>query len=112
MATHYIPKDLKKSETRLLKIFSIKALIFTAIFAGVGLIPFIIFKQMRMDIVGIVIMVVFALIGFVFGTVKIPKINGVKFTKNVEGDAIDEIFKRYIKFNSNKKIYSYTKEEK
>nr|MBP3681401.1 PrgI family protein [Clostridia bacterium] len=111
MSTHYIPKDLR-GETRILIIFTVKSLITTAIFGGVGVIFYIIFKLMGMRLVGVIILALLALLGYGFGTIKMPKITGLKFTKNIEGDSMDEIFMRYIKFKSNKKIYTYTKEEK
>ncbi len=110
MSTHYIPKNLK-GETRIL-IFSVKSLITTAIFAAIGGILFFIFSMLNMKVAGIIMLVLFAALGYAVGTVKIPRINGLKFTKNIEGDSMDEVFLRYIKFKSNKKIYSYTKEEK
>ena len=110
MATHYIPKDLR-GETRILIIFTVKSLITTAIFAGVGIIFFLIFNALQMKIVGIIILLLLALMGYGFGTIKIPRITGWRFTKNIEGDSMDEVFLRYIKFRGNKKVYSYTKED-
>lgn len=110
MATHYIPKNLK-GETRIL-IFSVKSLITTAIFAVIGAINFFIFNALKLKAVGIIILILLLLLGYAVGTVKIPRINGLKFTKNIEGDSVDDIFLRYVKFRSNRKIYSYTKEEK
>lgn len=109
MSTHYIPKDLR-GETRILLIFTVKSLITTAIFGGVGVIVYLIFKAIGMGIVGIIILALLALLGFAFGTIKIPKITGLRFTKNIEGDSMDEVFLRYIKFKSNKKVYTYMKE--
>lgn len=111
MSTHYIPKDLR-GENRILMIFTTKSLITTAIFGGVGVIFYLLFTALKMRIVGVIILAILALIGFAFGTVKMPKITGLRFSKNIEGDSLDEIFVRYIKFKSNKKIYSYTKEDK
>lgn len=111
MATHYIPKDLR-GEGRILMIFSTKSLITTAIFGGIGVIFYLLFSALGLKIVGIIILALLALLGYAFGTFKIPKITGLRFTKNIEGDSMDEIFLRYIKFKSNKKIYSYTKEDK
>ena len=111
MATHYIPKDLR-GESRILMIFSVKSLITTAIFAGIGLIFYLIFSAIGMWIVGLIILVLLGLLGYAFGTFKVPKITGLPFTKNIEGDSMDDVFLRYIKFKSNKRIYSYTKEEK
>lgn len=110
MSTHYIPKDLR-GETRILLIFTVKSLITTAIFGGIGVIIYLIFKAIGMGIVGILILAMLALLGFAFGTVKIPKITGLRFTKNIEGDSMDEVFLRYIKFKSNKKVYTYMKED-
>lgn len=111
MSTHYIPKDLR-GENRILMIFTTKSLITTAIFGGVGVLFYLLFGALNMRIVGIIILALLALIGFAFGTVKMPKITGLRFSKNIEGDSLDEVFVRYIKFKSNKKIYSYTKEDK
>lgn len=110
MATHYIPKDLR-GETRILVIFTVKSLITTAIFAGVGIVFFLLFSALNMRAVGIIILLVLALLGYGFGTIKIPRITGWQFTKNIEGDSMDEVFLRYIKFKNNKKVYSYTKED-
>lgn len=110
MATHYIPKNLK-GETRILIIFSVKSLITTAIFAAIGLILFFIFQALGMTVVGVISIALFALIGYGVGTLKIPKITGLRFTNNIEGDSIDEVVMRYAKFKMNRKVYSYTKEE-
>lgn len=110
MSTHYIPKDLK-GETRILLIFTTKSLITTFIFASIGILFFFLFKALSMKILGIIIFLILSLIGYAFGTLKIPKITGWKFTKNIEGDSADEICKRFIKFRMNRKIYTYTKEE-
>lgn len=111
MGTHYIPKNFK-SETSILIIFTTKSLITTAIGGGIGAILMSLFMALGMKVFGIILLILFALIGYGVGTVKIPKLTGLQFTKNVEGDSIDEILMRYVKFKSNKKVYSYTKEEK
>lgn len=112
MATHYIPRNVK-GEGRLLYIFSTKSLITTGIGAGVGFIFYFMLKIFGMGTVGLVIMAIFAALGFACGTVKIPRIAGIPFTKNVAGDSIDDIIIRYFKFSMNKKTYTYleTKEE-
>lgn len=110
MATHYIPKNLK-GETRILMIFSTHSLVTTAIGLGVGGALFFILSLLKLKAVGVILLLLFALIGFAAGTFKIPKITGLDFTKNIEGDSIDEIVIRYAKFKANKKVYSYTKEE-
>lgn len=111
MSTHYIPKDLK-GETRILMIFTVKSLITTAIFGGVGALLYLLFSLIKMKVVGVILFAILALLGYGFGTIKMPKITGWKFTKNIEGDSLDEVFMRYFKFKTNRKVYTYTKEDK
>ena len=67
---------------------------------------------MGLTIVGIIITLVFALIGYGIGMLKIPDSNGTEITRKVGGENLDDVIKRYIKFKkNNKKLYVYTKEE-
>ena len=111
MGTYYIPRNYR-GESRILYIFTVKSLITTAVGALVGSIFFFIFQAMGITGVGIAIMAIFALIGFAVGALKIPTIVGIPITKKIGGEPIGEIIFRYIKFKKNRKIYSYTKEEK
>lgn len=111
MGTYYIPRNYR-GESRILYIFTIKSLITTAVGGGLGSIFFFIFKAMGMTIVGVIIMAVLALIGFAIGALKIPTIVGIPITKKIGGEPIGEIMLRYMKFRKNRKMYSYTKEEK
>ncbi len=111
MGTYNIPRNLR-GETRILIIFSVKSLITTGIGLAVGAIFFLIFSLVKIQIVGIIMMAVCALIGYAIGSVKIPTLSGIPFTKKVGGESLDEIIRRYAKFKMNKKIYTYTKEEK
>lgn len=110
MSTHYIPKNLK-GETRILIIFSTKSLITTAICAVIGAILWFILRAVGLGTLGLILLIVFALIGYAIGTIKIPRLTGLPFTKNIEGDSVDEIIVRYAKFKASRKVYSYTKEE-
>lgn len=107
MGTHYIPRNVK-GEGRILMIFTTKSLITTAIFGAVGLLFFYLFKSLGATIVGIILGVAMALIGYGVGMLKIPYIPTMKFTKNIAGDSIDDIVMRYLKFKMNKKVYVYT----
>ena len=107
MGTYYIPRNVK-GETRLLYIFSIKSLITTAIGAFIGFIFYLIFMIVGLDTVGII----FALIGFAIGAVKIPIVAGIPITKKIGGESLDQIILNYFKFKKNRKLYVYTKEEK
>ena len=62
--------------------------------------------------VGIIFVVVFALIGFAIGAVKIPIVAGIPITKKIGGESLDQIILNYFKFKKNRKLYVYTKEEK
>lgn len=108
MGTYEIPRNVK-GEGKILFIFSIKALIYTAILGGVGLIFYFTFNLMGLKMVGVIIALIFALIGYAIGTFPMPEIPALKFTKQIGGQKIDVIIQRAIKFYSKKsKIYVYT----
>lgn len=112
MATHYIPRDVK-GEGRILLIFTNKSLMTTGAGGLIGVILYFLFsKLLGLNVLGIILLIIFALLGFAIGTFKIPRLTGVPFTKNIAGDSIDEVIYRYFKFKMNRKIYTYTKEEK
>lgn len=112
MGTYNVPRNVK-GEGRILFIFSTKSLITTCIGGAVGLVFYFIFKLLDMTMVGIVITLIFALIGYSVGMFKIPDTNGLEITRKTGGENIDDVIKRYVKFKKNdKKIYVYTKEEK
>jgi len=110
MGTYMIPRDTK-GEGRILFIFSTKALIYTVVGALVGWPFYYIFKLFKFDTVGIVIMITIALIGFAIGTFKFPKAEGIKISKYVGGEDIDDLILRYIKFKRKKNKIYITKEE-
>ncbi len=111
MGTYNLPRNVK-GEGRILFIFSTKSLITTCIGGAVGLIFYFIFKIFNLTIVGIVITLILAFIGYAIGMFKIPDTNGLEITRKTGGENIDDIIMRYIKFKkNNKKIYVYTKEE-
>ena len=111
MGTYDLPRNVK-GEGRILFIFTSKSLIYTVVAAGIGLIFYFIFSMINMTMVGIVLVVVFALIGFGIGTIKMPEIGKFEFAKKTGGENLDDILKRVIKFKTKgKKIYVY-KEEK
>ena len=98
MGSYYIPSNKLKGESRILYIFTGKSLIYTAVGALVGGMFYLIFNAIGMGTIGVIIMAVFALIGFSIATFKIPNVGNTKISKNVGGDNIDEIIK--IKFNN------------
>ena len=111
MGTYNLPRSVK-GEGRILFIFTGKSIIYTVIAGGVGLIFYFIFSALNLAVVGIVITAIFALIGFVIGTFKVPDIAKFEFSKKTGGENIDDVIMRAIKFKTRgKKIYIY-KEEK
>lgn len=111
MGTHNIPRNVK-GESRILMIFSVKALIYTAIGAGIGLIFYFIISMFNIKYLGFATILLFGLIGFVIGTFKVPETTAFKFTQKVGGENLDDVIKRAIKFKMNKnKIYMYGIEE-
>lgn len=111
MGTYYIPRNYR-GESRILYIFTVKSLITTGVGALLGSIFWIIFRSLGMNMVGLIIMGVFAFIGFALGALKIPTIVAFPITKRIGGEPIGEIIIRYFKFKKNRKMYTYTKEEK
>lgn len=107
MGTYELPRNVK-GEGRILFIFTPKSLIYTIAGAGIGLLFYFIFSMLKMTMVGIIIALVFALIGFGIGTFKMPEIAKFEFAKKTGGENIDDIIKRAIKFKTKgKKIYIY-----
>ena len=76
------------------------------------------FTLLALKNVGIIIMAIMAVIGYIVGAVKIPTIVSIPVTKKIGGEPISEIIIRYFKFRKKRKIYTYcqskknTKEEK
>ena len=73
MGTYNLPRNVK-GEGRILFIFTGKSMIYTVVAGGIGLLFYFIFSMINLKMVGIAITVIFALIGFIIGTVKVPNI--------------------------------------
>lgn len=111
MNTYQIPRDYK-GESRILYIFSTKALIYTVVGIIIGLIFYFIFNLLGMQIIGIIIDAIFGAIGFCIGTFKVPDTKKFELTQKTGGENIDDIIKRWFKFRKNKnKIYVLKEEE-
>lgn len=112
MGTYNLPRNVK-GEGRILFVFSTKALIYTVVGIGIGFIFYLIFSLVKLNIVGIIAMVILALLGFAIGTLKVPETNAFEITKKTGGENIDDVIKRAIKFKmNNKKIYVYDFDKK
>ena len=111
MQNHEIPRNYK-GESRILYVFSMKALAYTGIGAAIGLIFYLIFKLLGMTMIGIGFVIILGGIGFCIGTFKMPDSKKFKLTEKTGGEAIDDVIKRWINFKRGKnKIYVYMKEE-
>ena len=97
MQTYEIPRNYK-GEGRILYIFSTKALIYTAIGVGIGLIFYFILNIIGLSILGIIISILFGVIGFSIATFKVPDSKKFKITEKTGGENIDTVILRYIKF--------------
>lgn len=107
MGTYNIPRNVK-GEGRILFVFSIKSFIYTAITGGIGFLFALIFFSMGMRVAGLIIVGIFAFIGFVIGAFKIPEGSAMEISRKVGGENIDDVIKRAIAFKQNgKKIYVY-----
>ena len=112
MGTYNLPRNVK-GEGRILFIFTGKSLIYSVVAGGVGLLFYFLLSLFNLNTIGLIIVVAFAGIGFLIGTLKVPNITKFEFTKKTGGENIDDIIKRAMKFKTKgKKIYLYKEEEK
>ncbi len=111
MQIYEIPRNYR-GESRILYIFSTKALAYTGIGAIIGGLFYLIFNAIGLTVLGIIFVVLFGLIGFCIGTFKMPESKKFKLTEKTGGEAIDDVIKRWINFKRGKnKIYIYLKED-
>ena len=99
---------------RILYIFTTKSLIYSAIGGAFGLIFYYIFaKILGMTMVGIVIAVLFAALGYGVAMLKMPDSTRFGILRKTGGEKIDEVILRAIKFKAKgKRVYiQKTKEE-
>ncbi len=112
MGTYNLPRNVK-GEGRILFVFTGKSMIYTVIGGAVGLLFYFVFSLMRLTMVGLIMTAIFALIGFIIGTLKVPNIEKFEFAKKTGGENLDDVIRRAIKFKTKgKKIYIYKEEEK
>ena len=119
MGTYNIPRNTK-GEGRLFYVFSTKALIYTV---GGIIIGFIVryilmligsaFKaKSAFGVVGLVIMIILGILGFVIGTFKMPQNDRFEITKKAAGIKLDKVIIESIKFKlKRKKLYVYDTDE-
>lgn len=111
MGTYQIPRDVK-GEGRILFVFSTKALIYSAIGIGIGFLFVLLFGIINLSIIGYILMIIFAILGFVIATFKVPDTNAFEITKKTGGENIDDVIKRAINYKRNGgNVYIYKTSE-
>ena len=111
MGTYNLPRNVK-GEGRILFIFTPKSLLYAVIGVAIGLIFYVIFSLMNLNVVGIILVVIFALIGYGIAMLKVPNIGISKTTKVVAGENMDDVIKRAFLFKKKtNRLYVYDDEE-
>ena len=105
--TYSVPRSAK-GESRILYVFSVKSLLFTAVFALVGFIIGSVVSVFGLGgIVTIIITGAFAVVGFCVGALSIPDSPIVGNLRKAGGEPISDILIRTVMFKGKKKIYLY-----
>ncbi len=106
MGTHIIPRSNVKGQDRLFIFFSFQGLIGTLIGAAIGFPLFSIVNKIFSSMMGgLIVLVLFAGLGFIIGQVKIPDNNGNPLFKKLGGLYVREAIIAYIRFKRNKKKF-------
>ena len=106
--SYMIPRDTK-GEGRILMIFTKKSFLWTIGGASLGLVTiYLICTILGAPLLGMIGVLIFGLIGFAIGSLKMPNSNNFEILRKTGGEDIDEILIRLIKFKrKGKKIYLY-----
>ena len=104
--TYTVPRSVK-GESRILYVFSVVGLIMTVAFGLVGFLIKTLLGGLLPGYSGWIIVGLFAAIGFVVGSLKIPDSNAVGPLKKAGGEKIIDILVRSVTFKKKKKIYIY-----
>jgi len=106
--SYIIPRDTK-GEGKILMIFSKKSFLLTIGCAAVALVLiYPICAMLGAGLIGMISVLIFGLIGFIIGAVKMPESQNFEILRKTGGENIDEILTRLIKFKfGGKKVYLY-----
>ena len=106
--SYMIPRDTK-GEGKILMIFSKKSFLWTIGFAFFALITiYPICLIFELSLIGIACVLLFGLIGFGIGSLKMPNSQNFEIFRKTGGENIDEILIRLLKFKKGgKKVYLY-----
>ena len=106
--SYTIPRDTK-GEGRILMIFTKKSFLWTVGCAAFGLVTiYPICAILGASLIGLVGILVFGLIGFIIGAMKMPNSQNFEIFRKTGGEDLDEILLRLYKFKKGgKKLYLY-----
>lgn len=106
--SYYVPRSVK-GESRILYIFTIKSFAVTLAFGLVGVLIYFILKSfIDIGIIGAIIIIgVFALIGYGLSAITIPDSPAMGPLRKAGGENIGAMILRAIMFKRKKKIYLY-----
>ena len=106
--TYTVPRSAK-GESRILYIFTVKSLISTIGFAAIGAIPCLLLSSIGLKIPGIIVLVIFAAIGYGMAMLTIPDAPVMGKLRKAGGEKLGDIVWRTVTFSKRKKIYLYRK---
>jgi hypothetical protein len=104
--TYTVPRNVK-GESRILYIFSTRSFLTTLSCGLVGFLFSIIFTMVGLGNIGLIIVGIFAVIGYLLGTLTIPDSPIVGLLRKAGGEKVLDILIRTITFRGRKKIYVY-----
>jgi hypothetical protein len=104
--TYTVPRNVK-GESRILYIFSTRSFLTTLASGLVGFLFSIIFTMVGLGNIGLIIVGIFAVIGYLLGTLTIPDSPIVGLLRKAGGEKVLDILIRTITFRGRKKIYVY-----
>lgn len=110
MVKHEIPRE-SQNEGRILYFFTGRSILTTIIGIVVGVVIGS-FLNIVIPRIGMIIgVVLFGIIGFLVGAVKIPEIATFPMTKSLSGMYVDEAIIKYIKFKNRRSLKILEKED-
>lgn len=106
--SYYVPRSVK-GESRILYIFTIKSFAVSLAFGLVGVAVYFLIKSIITTgiLTGLIIIAIFAGIGYALSSVTIPDIPAMGPLRKAGGENIGSMIIRFIFFKRKKKIYLY-----
>lgn len=104
--TYTVPRNVK-GESRILYIFSTRSFLTTLAGGLVGFFGYLLLNIVGLGKIGLIVIGIFALIGYLLGTLTIPDSPIVGILRKAGGEKVLDILIRTITFRGRKKIYVY-----